>query len=661
MAEGLLEAALDWAARGFRVFPLIPGDNRPREKGWTRTATRDPDEIRRQWSDPVTGWPQDYNVGVLTNDLIVLDIDVKGGRKGLESAERLGLLGDMLDTLVVRTPSGGYHVYYDGPNRSLSVGKLGDGLDIRSYHGYVVAPGSATAKGVYSLENDARPIRVPAALLDRLDAPRDRAETAPLVDLDLETSIAAATEFLKWRKPAQAGQLNDTCYRVAAAVKDYGISEKRAVDLIVEHWSERCDPPILPGDVAGIVANAYAYGTRQPGALAPAAEFAGVKVEAPELEVFSTDVDSVVKHIVFRDLPDEVALPARPWIAPGRIMRGAVTIIASPGGVGKSTLELTIAAHAWLGKRFAGFEFRGQTKALVINNEDDYDEMARRMRAICTVYDLDPKAVMQGVAMLSGADYPFKIADASPPKFRTHEMAALGELCREQGIGVLLVDPVVETHDSDENNQQDMKAIMAAYRQLARDYNIAVVLAHHTPKGGERASQDAFRGASAIINSARIGLTLFEASADDGLKYRIPPAKLNNYVRLDDAKANLTLRSGRPTWFRRQSVVLRSGDEVGVLYPVEIESEAAIKPEDVAREVRNYMRQENVADVNAFTLAKHLVTLPGWDLSVFGGSGVTHVREKIAELFMQPFTFDDGETLHTKAGKNRTGWSIVLE
>ena len=85
------------------MFPLIPGDKRPREKGWTRTATRDPEEIERLWRDPVTGWEQDFNVGVLCDHMIVLDIDVKGGRRGMESAAELGVLSDALETLTVRT------------------------------------------------------------------------------------------------------------------------------------------------------------------------------------------------------------------------------------------------------------------------------------------------------------------------------------------------------------------------------------------------------------------------------------------------------------------------------------------------------------------------------------------------------------------------------
>ena len=58
-------------------------------------------------------------------------------------------------------------------------------------------------------------------------------------------------------------------------------------------------------------------------------------------------------------------------------------------------------------------------------------------------------------------------------------------------------------------------------------------------------------------------------------------------------------------------MALRSGDEVGVLYPVDIEREAAVSKEDVAREIRRYMKEENTASINAYTLAKHLVTCAG--------------------------------------------------
>ena len=44
----------------------------------------------------------------------------------------------------------------------------------RGYHGYVVAPGSTTSVGVYSIENDA-PLRpLPESILSLLSKPRER-------------------------------------------------------------------------------------------------------------------------------------------------------------------------------------------------------------------------------------------------------------------------------------------------------------------------------------------------------------------------------------------------------------------------------------------------------------------------------------------------------
>ena len=123
------EAALAWAARGFRVFPCIPGSKEPRVKRFYEVATNDPAEVAKLWTDPVTGWSMPHNIGVDTTDMIVVDIDMKGGKDGMASYMALDL---PLDTLMARTPSGGRHAYLTGPSKSLSVNKLGDGLDIRS-------------------------------------------------------------------------------------------------------------------------------------------------------------------------------------------------------------------------------------------------------------------------------------------------------------------------------------------------------------------------------------------------------------------------------------------------------------------------------------------------------------------------------------------------
>jgi hypothetical protein len=129
----MLNAALAWSGRGFRVFPLRPSTKEPYGGlDWVNSATADPDAVRRMWTDPATGLAQPHNVGVLTSDPIVIDVDVKGGKKGLESLFDLDI---PMDTLTTRTPSGGLHLYFKGPNRANGVNRLGDGLDMRSWHG----------------------------------------------------------------------------------------------------------------------------------------------------------------------------------------------------------------------------------------------------------------------------------------------------------------------------------------------------------------------------------------------------------------------------------------------------------------------------------------------------------------------------------------------
>src|SRR5690606_2579125 len=87
---------------------------------------------------------------------------------------------------------------------------------------------------------------------------------------------------------------------------------------------------------------------------------------------------------------------------------------------------------------------------------------------------------------------------------------------------------------------------------------------------------DATAGTAAITNAMRVALTLTGATERDCEQWSIPEGERHEYVRLDDAKMNLTLRSGEPVWFRKYSVRLANGDEVGVVKHVTNMSENAL-------------------------------------------------------------------------------------
>jgi hypothetical protein len=149
-APSKLDHALDHARRGFDVFPLIPNTKLPAIKNWPNEATQDPAKIRQWWAQ----WP-DANIGICTTNLLVVDIDTRNG--GHETFAALstvqGLLGNEFPpTAEARTPSGGRHLFYRLPPHTHvqgGTGKLGPGVDVKSYGGQVVGAGSTIDGGAY--------------------------------------------------------------------------------------------------------------------------------------------------------------------------------------------------------------------------------------------------------------------------------------------------------------------------------------------------------------------------------------------------------------------------------------------------------------------------------------------------------------------------------
>ena len=124
-----------------------------------------------------------YNVGILTgeiNNLIVLDIDIKDN--GLNEFNKYFNINDF-KTPITKTPSGGYHIYfqYKNSNKILQYqidnylknksGYRNVGLDIRSKGGYVLSAPSSIGENNYTWLNSFskyKPIEITEELLNWL-------------------------------------------------------------------------------------------------------------------------------------------------------------------------------------------------------------------------------------------------------------------------------------------------------------------------------------------------------------------------------------------------------------------------------------------------------------------------------------------------------------
>ena len=316
---------------------------------------------------------------------------------------------------------------------------------------------------------------------------------------------------------------------------------------------------------------------------------------------------------------NEADIPVRPWIVPGAILRGVTHILAAPGGTGKSLFTIQLALMLASGDSWGRWKPKQKCRVLIVNAEDDIDEQRRRISAARIVMDMDTASVRGGIMV---ADNPSSILVSKPGDKGGNVATPLAEqlqaIVKHHAIDVVIVDPFAETFDGDENSNTDTKWAMKIWRDdIARACNCAVYLVHHTTKNaGDRAgSADVIRGASAVVNSARMAATLFVMTKEEAELLGVDEEKRFRYVRYDDAKANQSLVGAR-AWFEKVSVTIGNGpagdstgaDEVGALRPWEPLGAAGYDPEAVMAVLTSleggYIDEDGVCTDIPFGLSK---------------------------------------------------------
>ena len=308
-----LTTALDYAARGWRVFPLLPGSKRPAtpnhraadcnrtdawcrtgHTGWEQRATNRADRITRAWSSNPA-----YGVGIACGPsrLVVVDLDThKPGSEipepwktfeittGEDVLDHLAGVhgGTITPTWTVRTPSAGIHLYYQAPQGvqySNTAGSIGWLVDTRAHGGYVAAAPTTIGTSSYVVIDDRPPAPLPWFLLDllsaqrrtspsglaaapkRLDARADRVPAYVAAAVNGETSKVTA---------AMPGQHNHTLFCSAVAlgqlVAGGALAEHTAYDALTDAahvlMSGGCN--CTPGEVDSTIRSGFATGARNP-------------------------------------------------------------------------------------------------------------------------------------------------------------------------------------------------------------------------------------------------------------------------------------------------------------------------------------------------------------------------------------------------------------
>lgn len=604
-----LAAALDFIEKVGEayLFPIIGyGSDGPIiPVKWGKDNSTRPDTIR-QYAEDYPGCAFGIHLG--NSGMVVVDVDDKGGtrkdgsvrRDGTKVMEELRAEGFEFpeDTLRVSTPSGnGYHLYYRGQCNNNHEGAIGESIDIKGGVGYVPAPGQhVRGKGQYSIEGSYRhPRTIPAWIPERVGeydkehaaerkARRAAKEAEHKVEPDQPHNIIDAIEYLtKQAETAYEGCRDTVSYKVACALHDRAISMEKAEELMYRFWVPRCQM----GDwslenVQAKIESAYERAAGAFGNADLSVHFKDVTQDHGFKDTTKAAPDDSEKRVRvpylekleaatrFAHTIEPAAIPPRRWLVHGRFLESFVTVTISPGGIGKSTLSILegLAVCCNRGKDWLNRKTYGHHAVWIYNLEDPQEELDRRVAAVAQHYKIE-LSTLDHFITTSGLTLGLIIARDSKHgiEINTRALQACKDFIIKHDVKLWIIDPLVKAHLVNENDNGSMDRLMTELSRIAKDTGCSIHLVHHTRKKNNdtgNGDADTARGASSVVNAARVAHTLNGMGSKEAALYGLGEEK-GWYLRIDDAKANLTPPAGKAEWFKRVSVKLPNGDFVGVL------------------------------------------------------------------------------------------------
>ena len=544
-------AGRDWG-EDFPVFPIEPGGKRPLTDNGLKDATNDRETLE-QWA---RWWP-DANIGHCpdTSGHWVLDIDTKPNKDGITGLDSLENLerehGPLPSTLVIRTPSGGLHYWFYGRARTHSRTVFGPGIDTRGVGGYVLIEGSIVGDREYSIERDDAAADAPAWMVEQLSRKFEDSKTATVDELDRDIDIKRARKYLEEANPAIEGDGGDDwTYRIACTLKDIGISQDTAHNLMLEVWNQGCEPPWDSDELWAKVDHAYAYGQNEPGAKAiddTRGRFTAEILAAMEgCSDAPPDTLQPIKRERFT-LRDETAQDERrppQWIIPGWLPTASSVMLYGPPQSYKSFVALDMALSIAAGRPWAGTPGIAQGDVVYLAGEGALGIEKQRRPAWRAHHEIE-------------GPLPFWVTDDMPLLKRgDDEVPMLVEAIQKKGIQpkLLVVDTLNRFGTGMNENDAADASTMVYYLDLLRSQfpGASIMAIHHAGKDNSRGARgsSAFQGNFDVILSVtghqNTRTTMISAGAPHGkMKDAEPPVP--RYFKGQEVGSSLVFSTIRST------------------------------------------------------------------------------------------------------------------
>jgi len=236
-------------------------------------------------------------------------------------------------------------------------------------------------------------------------------------------------------------------------------------------------------------------------------------------------------------------LPPKDFIFLG-LRAKTIGFISGAGGLGKSMLALNLAFS--LADTSCNYNFepivsrdtkRGQITYL--NLEDPEEVLKERIKSVCKTINTNTIEIIQknlSIYPLYGKNFKLFNNKKELIGITYKKLIELGENSR-----LIIIDTFRRLVDVDENDNGMMSEVLTMLENVCNRTGTSILLLHHQNKSAineKNNNQTAMRGASALVDNARLVINLSTLTEKEAKEYSIQEERRKEYVKVSYAKVN---------------------------------------------------------------------------------------------------------------------------